>query len=75
MHDIEWVDSGDYSDGDEHEAIKACLAPTEPSRLVWLQPAWMKPSGLLYGITQITCWLCLTRPRQSSKISPTSAER
>jgi hypothetical protein len=28
MHDIEWVDSGDYSDGDEHEAIKACLAPT-----------------------------------------------
>jgi hypothetical protein len=28
MHDIEWVDSGDKSDGDEHEAIKACLAPT-----------------------------------------------
>jgi hypothetical protein len=27
MHDIEWVDSGDCSEGDEHEAIKACLAP------------------------------------------------
>jgi len=27
MHDIEWVDSGDYSDGGEHDSIKACLAP------------------------------------------------
>jgi len=27
MHDIEWVDSGDYSDGDEYEAIDACFAP------------------------------------------------
>jgi hypothetical protein len=25
MHDIEWVDSGDKSDGDENEAIDACL--------------------------------------------------
>lgn len=25
MHDIEWVDSGDYSAGDEYEAIDACL--------------------------------------------------
>jgi len=25
LHDIEWVDSGDYSQGDEEEAIKACL--------------------------------------------------
>lgn len=25
MHDIEWVDSSDYSDGDENEAIDACL--------------------------------------------------
>lgn len=28
MHDIEWVDSGDYGAGDEHESIKACLLPT-----------------------------------------------
>ena len=26
LHDIEWVDSGDYSPGDENEAIRACLA-------------------------------------------------
>ena len=25
MHDIEWVDSGDYSDGDEYKAIQDCL--------------------------------------------------
>lgn len=25
MHDIEWVDSCDYSDGDELKAIKKCL--------------------------------------------------
>ncbi len=25
MHDIEWVDSGDYGVGDEIEAIDACL--------------------------------------------------
>lgn len=25
MHDIEWVDSSDYSDGAEDEAIRACL--------------------------------------------------
>lgn len=25
MHDIEWVDSGDYSDGDENKAIQDCL--------------------------------------------------
>ena len=25
MHDIEWVDSGDYSHGDESEAIKVAL--------------------------------------------------
>lgn len=25
MHDIEWVDSGDYSEGDEARAIDACL--------------------------------------------------
>jgi hypothetical protein len=29
VHDIEWVDSGDYGKGDEHEAIKACLLPTD----------------------------------------------
>jgi hypothetical protein len=27
MHDIEWVDSGDYSAGKDLEAIKACLTP------------------------------------------------
>lgn len=27
MYDIEWVDSGDKSDGDELPAIRACLAP------------------------------------------------
>jgi len=26
LHDIEWVDSGDYGAGDENEAIRACLA-------------------------------------------------
>lgn len=25
LHDIEWVDSSDYSSGDENEAIRACL--------------------------------------------------
>lgn len=25
LHDIEWVDSGDYGAGDENEAIRACL--------------------------------------------------
>lgn len=28
LHDIEWVDSGDYSLGDENEAIRACLGNT-----------------------------------------------
>ena len=27
LHDIEWVDSGDYGPGDEDAAIRACLAP------------------------------------------------
>lgn len=26
MHDIEWVDSGDYGKGDEHEAIEAVFS-------------------------------------------------
>lgn len=26
LHDIEWVDSGDYARGDEAEAIRACLS-------------------------------------------------
>ena len=26
MHDIEWVDSCDYSKGDDHAAIDACFA-------------------------------------------------
>lgn len=25
LHDIEWVDSGDYGPGDESEAIRACV--------------------------------------------------
>lgn len=25
LHDIEWVDSGDYSPGDDYDAIDACL--------------------------------------------------
>ena len=25
LHDIEWVDSGDYGEGDEGEAIRVCL--------------------------------------------------
>jgi hypothetical protein len=25
LHDIEWVDSGDYGPGDENKAIRACL--------------------------------------------------
>gem|GEM_PF-3162667 len=29
LHDIEWVDSCDYSDGDEDDAIRACLHPDE----------------------------------------------
>lgn len=30
-HDIEWVDSDDYSPGDEDEAIRACLEGEHPS--------------------------------------------
>ena len=26
LHDIEWVDSGDYGHGDDTEAIRACLS-------------------------------------------------
>ena len=26
LHDIEWVDSGDYGKGDDAEAIRACLS-------------------------------------------------
>lgn len=26
LHDIEWVDSGDYSKGMENEAIRACIS-------------------------------------------------
>lgn len=32
LHDIEWVDSGDYGAGDENEAIRACLAGGEKLR-------------------------------------------
>jgi hypothetical protein len=30
-HDIEWVDSGDCSDGDEDAAICACLGKSGPA--------------------------------------------
>ena len=30
LHDIEWVDSGDYGPGDENDAIQACLNPVPP---------------------------------------------
>ena len=30
LHDIEWVDSGDYGPGDENAAIRACLHPEMP---------------------------------------------
>ena len=33
MHDIEWVDSGDYRPGDEDAAIRECLGDG-PSRFV-----------------------------------------
>ena len=26
LHDIEWVDSGDYEPGDEHKAIDSCFS-------------------------------------------------
>ena len=29
LHDIEWVDSGDYGPGDENAAIRACLRPEQ----------------------------------------------
>lgn len=29
LHDIEWVDSGDYGPGDENEAIRACLSSAQ----------------------------------------------
>lgn len=29
LHDIEWVDSGDYGIGDDVAAIKAVLSPSE----------------------------------------------
>jgi hypothetical protein len=28
LHAIEWVDSGDFGDGDESEPIRKCLGPT-----------------------------------------------
>ncbi len=31
MHDIEWVDSSDYSDGDDEEAIKKAIGEGWPS--------------------------------------------
>lgn len=31
MHDVEWVDSGDWGEGDENDAIRACLPPPHPS--------------------------------------------
>ena len=36
LHDIEWVDSGDYAQGAENEAIRACLsgAAAERERLI-----------------------------------------
>ena len=27
LHDIEWVDSGDYGPGDDTDAIRACIGP------------------------------------------------
>lgn len=30
LHDIEWVDSGDYGPGDENDAIRACLSRVQP---------------------------------------------
>ena len=30
LHDIEWVDSGDYGPGDENAAIRACLSQRKP---------------------------------------------
>lgn len=30
LHDIEWVDSGDYGPGDENAAIRACLSERKP---------------------------------------------
>lgn len=29
MHDIEWVDSGDYGPGDENQAIMQCVAKAD----------------------------------------------
>lgn len=29
LHDIEWVDSGDYSAGDENEAIMRCISKSD----------------------------------------------
>ena len=29
MHDIEWVDSGDYGPGDDSESIRKCLNETD----------------------------------------------
>lgn len=33
LHDIEWVDSGDYGPGDENAAIRACLNPAPPQQI------------------------------------------
>lgn len=29
LHDIEWVDSADFGEGDENAAIRACLHPSQ----------------------------------------------
>ena len=33
LHDIEWVDSGDYGPGRENEAIRACLTSADERKL------------------------------------------
>ena len=34
LHDIEWVDSGDMSDGADDAAIRACLSPQDEARVL-----------------------------------------
>ena len=34
LHDIEWVDSGDMSEGADEAAIRACLSPHDEARVL-----------------------------------------
>lgn len=49
LHDIEWVDSGDYGPGDENAAIAACLQTPLRAAATMALHALHKPPGQNYS--------------------------